>query len=93
MTTLENMTLVKKYLKLNAHHKTQVYSSVGVLLKDGTITLELHKPGGSVVVTNGWLTNWIIFYGFNGKWASDNLIVNKKIVKRLNKIAQNYLDK
>lgn len=92
MNTLENMPLVQKYLKLNAHHKTQVCDSVGVLLKGGNITLELHKPSGNIVLTDGWLTNWIIFYGFNGKWASDNLIINKKIVKRLNKIAQNYVD-
>jgi len=50
-------------------------------------TLEYTNAG--LVISNGWMTNWIICYG-NGKWASDWLVTNKKIKEWLDKNCDLY---
>ena len=42
------------------------------------------------VLTDGWVCNYVIFYGFNGKWAADNEIYRKDIVAYLNKKALSF---
>lgn len=59
-----------------------------VILKAGTQQLEL-APGG-YVVTDGWLTDWIILMEHNGTWVRDGVLnINKPIINKLNQIAYN----
>jgi hypothetical protein len=61
-----------------------VYNAT-VLIKSGIQTLE-RTDRGSLVVTDGLLTDWIVVYNHNGKWAQDGVLtINKPIVKFLNK--------
>lgn len=91
MNAISNLPLVQKYLKANSHQKTQVSDSLGVVMKRGNVTLELHPRG--LVLTDGWVTSWIILYGIGNKWAWDaSHTTNKEFYRRLDKIAQQYTD-
>jgi len=60
-----------------------------VLIKSGLQTLETTKEDG-LVITDGWLSNWVIVYN-NGKWACNNIFkVNKPIKNYLDLFAKDY---
>ena len=58
-----------------------------VLLKSGKQTLELTELG-QLVVTDGWVTNWVLLYGHSTEWVQDGVFyINKPIQKELDKLA------
>ena len=85
--------ICKPHLNRNAHHKTAVSNSLGVVCKRGNIQLELTESG--LVLTDGWGTNWVILYGFNNRWAADSagFTGNKSMRERLDRIATQYTEK
>lgn len=63
-----------------------------VLAHAGNQTLE-QTDGGHVVVTDGWLTDWIVFYDHAPRWAHDGtLSINKPLQRKLNKMAQCHFE-
>lgn len=66
-----------------------------VLKKAGKQTLELRQTrvGKRLVISDGWLTNWIVIYE-NGKWSRDcGLVPNKPIERFLDKNGKKLLCK
>ncbi len=63
-----------------------------ILKKAGKQTLELRQTrhGKRLVVSDGWLTNWIIVYD-SGKWAADSGNINAPIRNFLNKNVEKLL--
>jgi hypothetical protein len=58
-----------------------------VLCKAGKQTLE-QDGAGRLVVTDGWLTDWIILYAHRPNWAQDGVLsINKPIRQMLDKLA------
>lgn len=65
---------------MNESQVASHFNSV-VLKKIGKWTIERTEKSG-MVISDGWLTNWIIEYG-DGTWAGDDYIRNKAIIKWL----------
>lgn len=63
-----------------------------ILKKAGKQTLELRETmrGKRLVVSDGWLTNWIIIYD-NFKWAADSGNINAPIKKFLDENTKKLL--
>ena len=71
-------------------HESQLaeHSNATVLVRDGELTLE-RTEGNRYVVTDGWLTDWVIFYNHKAQWAQDGVLVfTDKIMNRLDRIAK-----
>lgn len=59
-----------------------------IIKRAGTQTLELCIAG--YVVTDGWLTDFIIINPHNGEWVQDGaLCINKPLKRKLDSIAFN----
>ena len=70
-------------------HISQLRADLGavVLCKAGKQTLE-RTAAGKLVVTDGWLSDWVIIYDHTPTWAADGLFkFNMPIRQYLNKIA------
>ena len=61
--------------KVDKKSKMPMDNSI-VLFSSGKWQIEL--TGGGLVVTDGWVSNWIICYG-DGKWAGDNYVETKAL--------------
>jgi len=59
-----------------------------LIAKSGKQTLE-RTAAGRYCVTDGWLTDWVIFYNGPWVWAHDGTLqINKPLRDRLNSIAE-----
>jgi len=59
-----------------------------VLLKRGKYTLE--KTAAGLVLTDGWRSDWIFIYKYNGEWAHDGIFAIRKDIKAyIDKLAYN----
>jgi hypothetical protein len=65
-----------------------VYCGSIVLFESGNNQIELCY--GQLVITDGWLTNYITCYG-DGSWGADSYISNKAIIKWLNKNCDRFV--
>ena len=62
----------------NIKHKSQIRDDAVVIKKSGKYTLEIAQAG--IVVTDGWLTDWVTVYN-NGTWAHDGTFGFPKSLK------------
>ena len=59
-----------------------------VIASQGKQTLE-RTANGSYVVTDGWMTDWIVFYDGPWVWAHDGTLnIYKRLREKLNAIAE-----
>jgi hypothetical protein len=59
-----------------------------VLIKRGKYTLE--KTTAGLVLTDGWRSDWIFIYKYNGQWAHDGIFsIRKDIKSYIDKLAYN----
>lgn len=71
-------------------HKSQMNADLNgkVLLKRGKYTLE--KTTAGLVLTDGWRSDWIFIYKYNGEWAHDGIFKIRKDIKPfIDKLAYN----
>lgn len=67
--------------------ESNISDDATVIVRAGKKTLE--EINGKYVVSDGWLTDWIIFYpkGSNRRWSQDGtLYIPKKIREKLDKM-------
>lgn len=95
MLHLLEMPLVKRYIERNKQHKPQTIGDSVVLVADDDLTLEFNLSDNKLVVSDGWLTDWILLYDHTNQWVCDIGLATEPMRELLDNIAlahYNYIN-